>query len=887
MDKIELSSLPKIQSSTKNIVKFRGAANSADYNDLQEELFFDISNMFNLLSEYENALQETSTAQCVDNVYTQMRCTTLQNEIEYLRNKVARYETNEPKQILISQFNSEQLNNENVPILSRQFNQINIMNHSVNSKLYLYDEGVEVTTIPSSLAYDITPVADGVIIQDTEFTNAFNGNSNEFFVRKVISDNTDPKEMEIVITLPDNIISSRDVNAIELMPFPYSSLDITKLQYQLNGNWNNIPGLESHKNYEPQFTVDTFGDAVDIGYIRQAEDIKLCFSKTPMSKIRIKLRQDTYIQENGKYVFYMGIKKLDVNCENVGPNCCEFFTEFNFQEDGPKLITSIIPYFNNDSILSDQSIEKKSLLSYELYSIEEDGTKEYIKNSFPIVADKKNYALHTKMYYDRVSDINPSLYKLTLMYEPSNRIIDDACTCSVDSFEINVAAVDIKYDKDYANTVIVGKVRFAGSCPVHSTSDPNITFRYYIKEYGAEATLTKDLLTVREAGLIEITAEVHYSGRVISKDFKIDVAKEPSPVFAIEYLSTSGGMVNGKINQKVSYQGSGEQVEAVADPSNVFVKWSDGELSKIRKETDVKNNISVTAMFERASYTVKFLDSDGSELKVEKVLHGQAAAPPIIQEKLDLEFTGWDMAFDNVTSNITVRAQYVTSYTVTFTDWNGIVLSRQRVKSGGNAIAPVDPVRSGYTFDKWIGEYKNITSSRTVVASYQIVSHEIIFLNYDGSTIKKQNVTHGQLPSAPAVPERLGYTFVGWDKTISQAISPTSYTAQFQINTYSVTFMDWDDSIIKVQRVQFGGTAVAPSDPIRVGYTFTGWDKPVTNISADTVINATYSTATYTVTWKADDGSTIKTEVVAHGVTVTPPTPSVIAGKTFDRWEEQ
>ena len=41
--------------------------------------------------------------------------------------------------------------------------------------------------------------------------------------------------------------------------------------------------------------------------------------------------------------------------------------------------------------------------------------------------------------------------------------------------------------------------------------------------------------------------------------------------------------------------------------------------------------------------------------------------------------------------------------------------------------------------------------------------------------------------------------------------------------TYTVKFIDWDDTILKQQTVQEGTAATPPSDPVRDGYTFTGW----------------------------------------------------------------
>ena len=189
---------------------------------------------------------------------------------------------------------------------------------------------------------------------------------------------------------------------------------------------------------------------------------------------------------------------------------------------------------------------------------------------------------------------------------------------------------------------------------------------------------------------------------------------------------------------------------------------------------------------------------------------------------------------------VTVAAAQPEMHTVTFKDWDGTVLKTQEVQYGGAATAPANPTRTGYTFTGWDKAFTNIMADLVVTAQYEINTYTVTFKDWDGTVLKTQEVQYGGDAEAPADPTRVGYTFTGWDKAFTNIMADLVVTAQYEINTYTVTFKDWDGTVLKTQEVQRGGDAEAPADPTRVGYTFTGWDKAFTNITADLVVTAQY-----------------------------------------------
>ena len=304
-------------------------------------------------------------------------------------------------------------------------------------------------------------------------------------------------------------------------------------------------------------------------------------------------------------------------------------------------------------------------------------------------------------------------------------------------------------------------------------------------------------------------------------------------------------------------------------------------------EFAVQNGAVTVAAAQPEMHTVTFKDWDGTVLKTQEVQHGGDAEAPADPTRVGYTFTGWDKAFTNITADLVVTAQYeINTYTVTFKDWDGTVLKTQEVQYGGDAEAPADPTRTGYTFTGWDKEFTNIMADLVVTAQYEINTYTVTFKDWNGTVLKTQEVQYGGDAEAPADPTRTGYTFTGWDKAFTNVTADLVVTAQYEINTYTVTFKDWNGTVLKTQEVQYGGDAEAPADPTRVGYTFTGWDKAFTNITADLVVTAQYEINTYTVTFKDWNGTVLKTQEVQYGGDAEAPADPTRVGYTFTGWDK-
>ena len=101
---------------------------------------------------------------------------------------------------------------------------------------------------------------------------------------------------------------------------------------------------------------------------------------------------------------------------------------------------------------------------------------------------------------------------------------------------------------------------------------------------------------------------------------------------------------------------------------------------------------------------------------------------------------------------------------------------------------------------------------------------------------------------------------------------------------FTVTFKDWDGSVLNEQQVSYGQAASAPSDPERTGYTFTGWDVDFTSITGDLVVTAQYSINRYTITYKVN-GAIYHVDTYAYGESIILPDYTPAAAHDFYGWE--
>lgn len=113
--------------------------------------------------------------------------------------------------------------------------------------------------------------------------------------------------------------------------------------------------------------------------------------------------------------------------------------------------------------------------------------------------------------------------------------------------------------------------------------------------------------------------------------------------------------------------------------------------------------------------------------------------------------------------NISVNVPFnIRKFAVNFINADGTLLKSQQVPLYANATPPSNPSMAGHTFTGWNGDYTNVNSNRTIIATYNINSYTVAFNSNGGSNIPTQTIQYGNRASPPINPIRGSDKFMGW-----------------------------------------------------------------------------------------------------------------------------
>lgn len=409
--------MPKIPSTQHKAVRFRGPTDSAEYNAHQEDVFYDLMQLFQITNELDKSLQVTSQALELNSQFQHLYVQELENEVQKLKEALAAIESGTGKHTAYAY--SEDIVKDPNALESEQahLDPLHRLVHlpvtgMESSKTYIYDSIAKRIVLPSALKVEALPkISSKWMIEDTNLTHAVNGNNEEYWHRKMITDQSNTSlsspTCEFIVTLPDTIISNRDINTVYLHPFPLNGVTVNKIEYRLDGDWKLLPGWKTDETGKP-------------AEVARAGNIKLCFPSIAISQIKVTMTQHHWLEENTKKVYHFGIQELGIFYTDYQAQIGRIEIPFNLTGgNATKKLTGLKPLFSNSEALTDSSVEKSSLFSYQIYAVDETGQLQYTKDSFPILVNTDRIVVKAAVHRDPHSNANPTLESVELTYEDS------------------------------------------------------------------------------------------------------------------------------------------------------------------------------------------------------------------------------------------------------------------------------------------------------------------------------------------------------------------------------------------------------------------------------------------------------------------------------------
>ena len=228
----------------------------------------------------------------------------------------------------------------------------------------------------------------------------------------------------------------------------------------------------------------------------------------------------------------------------------------------------------------------------------------------------------------------------------------------------------------------------------------------------------------------------------VAGDITVTAIFEEIDKYTLTYTAGLGGYIEGNESQTVQKGESGQTVTAVAYEGYEFVGWSDDVNTAERTDTNVSEDITVTAIFEEIDkYTLTYIAGLGGYIEgnesqiVQKGESGQTVTAVAYE---GYEFVGWsddvntaERTDTNVTEDITVTAIFEEKdkYTLTYTAGLGGYIEgneSQIVQKGESGQTVTAVAYEGYEFVGWSDGVAtaertdtNVTENITVTAIFE------------------------------------------------------------------------------------------------------------------------------------------------------------------------
>ena len=211
-----------------------------------------------------------------------------------------------------------------------------------------------------------------------------------------------------------------------------------------------------------------------------------------------------------------------------------------------------------------------------------------------------------------------------------------------------------------------------------------------------------------------------------------------------------------------------------------------------------------------------------------------------------LDESGYDSCAikTTVATNVDIAVEF-TKKVYHLTYWvDGAIYRRYEVEYGASVVPESVPAKEGYTFGGWSDIPSNMPAGNVNVSGSFTVNQYLLTFQVDGEECKAFEVEYGSLIIPLAEPVKEGYTFSGWiEMPETMPAHDVIVTGRFTVNTYEVTYMV-DGTVFLTDSLAYQSPIPLPTVPERSGYDFEWDEHPETMPAYDVTIIGNYTVET-------------------------------------------
>ena len=409
----------------------------------------------------------------------------------------------------------------------------------------------------------------------------------------------------------------------------------------------------------------------------------------------------------------------------------------------------------------------------------------------------------------------------------------------------------------------------------------------------------------------------------MNRDYSLTAIFEQ--VVRLTLATTEGGTValSGDAYEKdgevyIFAYGAEARVTAQVNEGYRFLGWSDGDKTMQRVLT-LTADLALTAQFALAEATPQYtitIRTAGNGTGTVNISGGTYYEGDQIQliatPASNSDFIGWsDGSMDNprlltVTEDLNLTATFaLRTYALAVRATEGGTVNTEvngRYEYGSYVNLVAAPAEH-YHFLGWsdgataASRYVFIKQDTTLVAQFEIDSHTIIFRDEDGSVLDSISCAYGIKPVSSVTPVKEAdvqytYTFAGWTPEITAVTGDATYTATYTatLNSYPITWLNADSSLIDVTEVAYGAMPVhadaEKAATAQYTYTFKGWTPALTEVTGAATYKAEFDSVVnlYTVTFVDSNDSVLSVQQVLAGQAAELPAEPQHEGYRFVQW---